>query len=302
MLTNPTSFLHQDLKVEVIDSHSHFLNYATFQSWQVSSNAIRRRIQTRTDMTSVEIPDPGDDFALRWVKELDRYSIERIGMMVGPEAWDDFSKAMQRFPTRFYGYANINPLDPEAEDQADHVIKKMGFHGFKLYPVLHNFYAYGKEAYNIYQIADELKVPVLHHFGISIGAGVDLRYGNPLDLQPAARDFPELKFGIEHLGAGMFRETLLLFYQTDNVYVDTSGSNVWMRYIPYPPDLEGVLRRAIEAGGPERIVFGTDSSMFPRGFRIDILEKQLRIFQEQKLSIDDIRRIFAGNIRELMGH
>lgn len=100
----------------------------------------------------------------------------------------------------------------------------------------------------------------------------------------------------------MFRETLLLFYQTDNVYVDTSGSNVWMRYIPYPPDLEGVLRRAIEAGGPERIVFGTDSSMFPRGFRIDILEKQLRIFQEQKLSIDDIRRIFAGNIRELMGH
>ncbi|MFX0168874.1 MAG: amidohydrolase family protein [Candidatus Hodarchaeota archaeon] len=296
-----TGFLHQKIGLEVIDSHSHYLNYATFQSWQVSSKAIQRRIQTHTDMTSVDTPGPEEDFVQRWVKELDRYGIARIGMMVGPEAWEDFADGLRRFPDRFYGYANINPLLPEAEDQAQYAIKKLGFHAFKLYPVLHNFYAYGKEAYRIYQVADELQVPVLHHFGISIGAGVDLRYGNPLDLQPAARDFPNLKFGIAHLGAGMFRETLLLFYQTDNIYVDTSGSNIWMRYIPYPPDLEGVLKRTLEAGGANRIVFGSDSSMFPRGFRIDILEKQLEIFQRLKVAPDDLRCIFAGNIQELMG-
>ncbi len=295
-----TKYLHQQLGLSVIDSHSHYLSYKTFQSWQVDSKAIQRRIRTRTDMTSVDQPGPDEDFAQKWVTELDRYGIARIGMMVGPESWDEFADALKRFPNRFYGYANINPLLPEAEDQARHVIRELGFHGYKLYPVLHGFYTHSKEAYRIYQIADDLKVPVLHHFGISVGAGVDLRYGNPLDLQPPARDFPDVKFGIAHLGAGMFRETLLLFYQTDNVYVDTSGSNIWMRYIPYPSDLEGVMKRTLEAGGPKRIVFGTDSSMFPRGFRYDILEKQLKIFQRLKVTMEDLKQLFSDNIQRLM--
>ncbi|MHA2406443.1 MAG: amidohydrolase family protein [Candidatus Hermodarchaeia archaeon] len=293
-------YLHKDLNLPVIDSHSHYLSHATFQSWQVSSEAIRRRISTRTDMKEVEVPNPDEDFAQRWVNELDRYGIEKIGMMVGPESWNEFSNALKRFPERFYGYANINPLSPDAEEQARHAIRKLGFHGFKLYPVLHNFHTYNEEAYRVYQIADELQVPVLHHFGISIGAGVNLRYSNPLDLQPAARDFPNVRFGIAHLGAGMFRETLLLFYQQDNIYVDTSGSNIWMRYIPYPSDLSGVIKRALEAGGPERIVFGTDSSMFPRGFRYDILDKQLRIFKDLQVSDENLRKIFSENILSLM--
>jgi predicted TIM-barrel fold metal-dependent hydrolase len=294
-------YLHQELNLPVIDSHSHYLSHATFQSWQVSSGAIQRRIRTRTDMKEVEVPRPDEDFAQRWVNELDRYGIEKIGMMVGPESWNEFADALKRFPERFYGYANINPLLPDAEKQARHVIRKLGFNGYKLYPVLHNFHTFDEEAYRVYQIADELQVPVLHHFGISIGAGVNLRYGNPLDLQPAARDFPNVQFGIAHLGAGMFRETLLLFYQQDNIYVDTSGSNIWMRYIPYPSDLKGVMKRALEAGGPERIVFGTDSSMFPRGFRYDILDKQLRIFKDLKVSDENLRKIFSENILSLMG-
>jgi predicted TIM-barrel fold metal-dependent hydrolase len=295
------NYLHEDLNLPVIDSHSHYLSYSTFQSWQVSSGAIQRRIRARTDMKEVEVPHPDEDFAQRWVNELDRYGIEKIGMMVGPESWNEFADALKRFPDRFYGYANINPLLPDAEEQARHVIRKLGFHGYKLYPVLHNFHTYDEEAYRVYQIADELQVPVLHHFGISIGAGVNLRYGNPLDLQPVARDFPNVQFGIAHLGAGMFRETLLLFYQQDNIYVDTSGSNIWMRYIPYPSDLNGVMKRALEAGGPERIVFGTDSSMFPRGFRYDILDKQLRIFKDLKVSDENLRKIFLENILSLMG-
>jgi hypothetical protein len=82
--------------------------------------------------------------------------------------------------------------------------------------------------------------------------------------------------------------------------VDTSGSNIWIRYIPCPSDLKGVLQRALKAGGPERIVFGTDSSMFPRGFRYDILEKQLRIFRELNISEEDLQKIYSKNILRIM--
>lgn len=293
-------WLHKKLGIKVIDSHSHYLSYAIIQAWAVQQSQMERRIRTRTDITSVDLPKPDEDFAQRWVTELDRYGIDRIGMMVGSEGWKEFAEVIQRFPNRFYGYANINPNKPDAEERARHAIRDLGFHGFKLYPVANQFHAYDKAAYKIYHVADELGVPVLSHFGISIGPGVDLRYSNPIDLQPAARDFPDVKFGIAHMGAGMFRETLLLFYQTDNIYVDTSGSNVWMRYIPYPSTLEGVLKRILEAAGPERIVFGTDSSMFPRGFRINILESQLQILKRLKVTQEGLERIFAGNARQLL--
>jgi predicted TIM-barrel fold metal-dependent hydrolase len=294
-------FLHQKLDLNVVDSHSHYLPYATLQALSIQQSTMQQRIRSRTDMKSVYIPKPEEDFALRWIKELDKYGISRIGMMVGPEAWKEFSEVMKRHPRRFYGYANIDPTKPNVEETARHAIKELGFHGFKLYPVINGFHAYDPEAYNIYQIANDFKVPVLTHFGVSIGASADLRFGNPLDLQPVARDFPDIRFGIAHCGAGMFRETLLLFYQNDNVYVDTSGSNVWMKYIPYPTNLKGVFKRILEAAGPERIVFGTDSSMFPRGFRIDILEKQLLVFQQLKISREDIEKIFVENAQKLLG-
>lgn len=293
-------WLHQKLGIRVIDSHAHYLSYAVIKGWAVKEDRMERRIQTRTDITTVDLPKPDEDLAKRWVTELDKYGIERIGMMVGSEAWEEFSEAMKRFPNRFYGYANINPNEPDAEEQARYAIQDLGFHGFKLYPVANQFHAYDKAAYKIYNVADEQDVPVLSHFGISIGPGVDLRFGNPLDLQPAARDFPDVKFGIAHMGAGMFRETLLLFYQTENCYMDTSGSNIWMRYIPYPTTLEGVLKRALEAAGPERIIFGTDSSMFPRGFRMNILDSQLQILKRLKVTQEGLERIFGGNARQLL--
>jgi predicted TIM-barrel fold metal-dependent hydrolase len=223
-------------------------------------------------------------------------------MMVASEAWDEFASAMRRFPNRFYAYANLNPLSPDAEKQARRAIRNLGFHAFKLYPVMDGFHAYDEAPRQIYRVAQELHVPVLFHFGVSIGRRADLRYGNPLDLQPAARDYPDVQFGIAHIGAGMLRETLLLFYQEDNIYVDTSGSNVWIRYLPYPSDLGVVLKRVLEAAGSDRVVFGTDSSMFPRGFRADILTTQLEIFRRLKVPRQEMAQIFGGNARRLLEH
>ena len=51
-----------------------------------------------------------------------------------------------------------------------------------------------------------------------------------------------------------------------NVYLDTSSSNSWMRYEEAHLDLRTVFRRALDVAGPQRLLFGTDSSFFPRGW------------------------------------
>ena len=97
-----------------------------------------------------------------------------------------------------------------------------------------------------------------------------MRFSNPLDLHAIALRYPGLPFVIPHFGAGYLREALMLADLCPNVYLDTSSSNSWMRYEGL--DLKTVFRRALDVVGPGRLLFGTDSSFFPRGWNYDIFE------------------------------
>ena len=70
-----------------------------------------------------------------------------------------------------------------------------------------------------------------------------------------------------------------------------------MKYQGYPLTLKDVFKYALDAVGPERIVFGTDSSYFPRGYRSDVLMDQKNALDELAVSIDDQAKIFGGNLK-----
>ncbi|MGY5872111.1 MAG: amidohydrolase family protein [Candidatus Thorarchaeota archaeon] len=296
--------------IEVVDSHAHFFTYATIKRWLESDTTgdllerMQKRVANYTDMETMPVPDENWDAGQMWINELDKYDISAIGMMISPEVWDDFNETRRRFPGRFLGYANINPADENAVEMVERAAKD-GFQGIKLYPSSWDFHVYDKKVYPIYEAALKHKLLAIHHFGITIGSTANLRYGNPLDIQKPAQDFPGLNFMIAHFGAGFFREVLMLMYQTDNVVMDTSGSNSWMKYQPYDLTIPKIFEKALRAGTAERIVFGTDSSFFPRGFRFNILEEQYNavkaICPQFCYSEDDIDKIFRKNILRLTG-
>ncbi len=109
-----------------------------------------------------------------------------------------------------------------------------------------------------------------------------------------------MPFIVPHFGAGNFGETLLLAAHCPNMLIDTSSANGWRRYMPYPMDLKLVLQRTLEAVGAQRILFGTDSSHFPRGFRREIVEEQLGILQALGRAKADVERIMVGNMARLL--
>ena len=296
--------------IPVVDAHSHYFSANTLRSWLTRGRTMEsftNRTKTRTDMTSIELPDEGMDIAQRWVDELDRHGVEAMGVMVGNDAYDEFLETRDRFPGRFLGYHNINPKDPDAAERVDRAAGD-GFFGIKLYPSSwRGLRVYDEPCYPVYEAAKERGMLVFLHFGITIGGQADLRSGNPIDIQVPARDFPDVNFVIAHFGAGYFRETLMMQYQADNVYMDSSGSNSWMKYQSHPLDLKTIFRQALTAGGPEKTLFGTDSTFFPRGWRINILEAQYEalkeLSEEEDPLIDEegIGKIFRGNILRLTG-
>jgi predicted TIM-barrel fold metal-dependent hydrolase len=128
----------------------------------------------------------------------------------------------------------------------------------------------------------------------------DMRFSNPIDLHAVALRYPDVPIIVPHFGAGYFREALMLADLCPNVYLDTSSSNHWMKYQGEHLDLRQVFRRALDVVGPKRLLFGTDSSFFPRGWQHGIFEEQATAVYELGTNVADARAIFGENLLRIL--
>jgi predicted TIM-barrel fold metal-dependent hydrolase len=126
----------------------------------------------------------------------------------------------------------------------------------------------------------------------------DMRFSNPLDVHAVAMTCPSLPIVIPHFGAGMFREALMLADLCPNVVLDTSSSNHWIDYHP-GLTLADVYQQALRLVGPSRLVFGTDSSFFPRGWNRPVWDAQFAAMTTLGLAETDIDAITHGNFDRL---
>ena len=173
---------------------------------------------------------------------------------------------------------------------------------------MHRYWLHDERVHTIFEVAAERPgVAVFVHCGVlSVGvrkklglqSPFDIRFGNPLDLHGVARLYPTVPIIIPHFGAGLLREALMVADLCPNILLDTSSSNSWMRYLP-GLTLDGVFKQALTVVGPDRLLFGTDSSFFPRGWIKDVYDQQTAALD--RLGADDPlkQRIFGGNFERL---
>jgi predicted TIM-barrel fold metal-dependent hydrolase len=128
-------------------------------------------------------------------------------------------------------FASVNPMrGKEAVDEARRLIKAGGIRGFKLHPPLQEFHANDKVAYPFYEAVNEAKLPVIFHTGHSGigtnmpgGGGVRLKYGNPMDMDDVAVDFPDMPIILAHPSFPWQDEAISVCLHKPQVYIDLSG-------------------------------------------------------------------------------
>jgi predicted TIM-barrel fold metal-dependent hydrolase len=96
----------------------------------------------------------------------------------------------------------------------------------------------------------------------------------------------------------LFREALMAADMCGNIHFDTSSSNSWIRYTP-GLTLDAAFKAALSVVGPSRLLFGTDSSFFPRGWQKGIYETQKQILDMPGVSAEDAALIFGRNFDRL---
>src|SRR2546426_1455817 len=251
-------------------------------------------------------PGSAEALADRWVAELDRVRVSRAALIASaPGDAASVETAVRRHPDRFVGFFMVDPTQPEAATIAADAIDRRGLRTICLFPAMHRFSIQDERARRLFEVAAARPgTGVFVHCGVlSVGvrkklglaSPFDIRFGNPIDLHAVALAYPSVPIIVPHFGAGLLREALMLADLCPNVLLDTSSSNRWTTYQSPELTLAGVFKQALAGVGPERLLFGTDSSFFPRGWVADVFERQTAALDELGAAQDIKDKIFGGN-------
>lgn len=253
-------------------------------------------------------PGPPEQLADRWVEELDRHSVSRAALIAsipGDEA--SVAAAVARHPARFVGFFMFNPAAPDAAQRLDRAFGELNLRCACLFPAMHRYRLEDDVVSPVFEAAARHGAAVFVHCGVltvgvrgrlGLPSPFDWRLGDPLAVALRASAFPSVPVLIPHFGAGFLREALMAASQCRNVYLDTSSSNGWMKYYPGLA-LDAVFRQALAAAGPEQLLFGTDSSFFPRGWQKGILDQQQVALDATGLSPAERALIMGDNFDRL---
>ncbi len=284
---------------DVVDAHVHLFTVGIMQEYlDRDPNAnprFREALKNRKwGRRGEELPDMSPEQTACWYAE--RLQAAGVAKALVVSVFED-SQWTRDFLVAAKGHVhalcNLDPRDPQAPAKLEREMAA-GYRGVKLYPVNRAYRLSEPECRPFFEKAAELGAHLIIHYGVTVDPTGDLRYADPLDLSPVARDYPDLQFVIAHFGAGWLDSVLRLAYQCKNVCVDTSGTNNWMDYYVPKMTLTEVFERAISALGVERVLFGTDSGTTAQ-YRTWIRYMQQRTLEEMGLSDADRDLILRGN-------
>ncbi len=277
----------------IVDIHVHI------QPWdQLKRDVAAMMRRGRQDLPLIEklIAD-----ASALMSFLDEQGIARVGLINYPshdlmgfdEGVNDFVAAYRdRHPDRILAFGGMHPRfvkDPRAE--ARRMLQELRLDGVKIHPphqLVHcNDYEVGGGALRIlYEACEAAGVPVMIHTGTSVFPGARGKYGDPMDADDVAVDFPELRIILAHAGRPLWMDTAVhLARRHRHVYLDLSGIPP-RSLLEYLPDLERIASKCL---------FGTD---WPSPGVKSIAENAAAV-ASLPIAPEAIARILAGTADEI---
>jgi hypothetical protein len=197
---------------------------------------------------------------------------------IGPDdqATEYVRQAVEKYKQRLIGYVRINPNASGAMDALDQAISDFKMKGLKLHPVSYVGFPYKEATLRLMQRAAQYHAPILFHTG-------DEAMALPDEVAQAARLVPEATVIMAHLGGYFHYDSVLdIADSLPNVYVDTSA-------IPYP----WVIRMAVDAFGPERVLYASDGPGCLPKLEIEKIRMAGLSTEEQEL-------VFCGNLQRIL--
>lgn len=149
----------------------------------------------------------------------------------------------RKHPDRFAGMANPNPhlKDADYENEIRRCVEELGFVGIKIHPFAHGVNPTGRDGLKVFELARQLKVPVMIH------TGTGMPFASPANAITVAQKFPDLQIVMAHCGMMIHsNEAYIALKNCENLYADLSWT------------IGAVIREWVHELGAQRFMFATD--------------------------------------------
>ena len=191
--------------------------------------------------------------------KMDADGIARVGLInyVSPDVMgftDEANPWMMRYasadPSRLIAFGSVNPRFTKDVAGATARVIEAGARALKVHPPHQMFRA---NAYqdalpglaDVYRVAQDAGIPVTVHTGTSVFPGARSRFGDPMDVDDVAIDFPRLTILLAHGGRPLWMESaFFLVRRHPNVHLEVSGIPP-AKLLDYFPRLEEIAAKTI---------------------------------------------------------
>ena len=225
---------------------------------------------------SVDRPISVEDLLI----EMDRNNVDNAIVIpnfhLPHRLWDSnvaLAKSIENNTNRLFGFAWLDPRIENCCDQLDSLVKKFGFRGLKLHPVLGGYYLTNKTVLRLIEKAISLKIPIMVHTGWGL-------LGSATYVGNLAENFPEGQFIIAHM---IDPECMNVTKRNENIFLETS-------YAQHPRR----ITQAVNTIGSDRLLYGSD---YPLGGGIEFEISKINL---ARITDEDKRMILSGNISQLL--
>jgi predicted TIM-barrel fold metal-dependent hydrolase len=194
---------------------------------------------------------------------LDKAGVWRVGLVnyVSPDVMG-FTDSTNTFvakyaatnPERLMPYGGVHPR--HSKNPAADVDRLVGM-GIRLLKIHPSHMLFPANAYTdgldglaaVYRQCEARGLPVMVHTGTSIFPGARSKWGNPMELDDVAIDFPDLRIVMAHGGRPLWmEEAFFILRRHKNVWLDVSGIPP-LKLLEYFPRLTELA---------DRVLWGTD--------------------------------------------
>jgi uncharacterized protein len=177
------------------------------------------------------------------------FAAPAVGYVVPNEYVADY---VAQHPEKLVGFASVDPNDADAPAELRAAVTDLGLKGLKLGPIYQRFEPISDRAFAVYEVAQELGLPVIWHQGTTFVRDAPLALARPIMLDEVARNFPRLKIVIAHLGHPWIEEAMATIRKHPTLFADVSAleTRPWQYY-------NGLIA-ALEYGVADKLLFGSD--------------------------------------------
>ena len=200
---------------------------------------------------------------------------------------------------RLIGFAGIDPGEPvTAVEEVQRAHGALGLKGIVVSPSAQGFHPASTGALRVFEQAVRLHMPVVFGQGVLPMAEAKMEYGHPHLLDEVARELPDLKIIVAHMGFPWVQECIALLGKQPNVYADVS------RLVRRPWCAYNALLLAHEYGVMDRLLFGSDFPFASATTAIESLYSLNQISHGTSLPMiprERLRAIVESNALDLLG-